>query len=107
MSDIWGALAQSAPAATTLTDAYTVPQDSHATVEVVACNRGSGAVIRLSHAVAGEADAAKQYLLWDFAIGAGESVVTARFTVKSTDVIRVHASTADVTFNINGIEEQG
>lgn len=105
MADVWGALAQSAPAAITLTAAYTVPASKHATIEVVCCNRGVAATIRLSHAIAAAADTAAQYLLYDYAIGVGEAKVTTRFTVRATDVIRVYSSTATLTFNVNGIEE--
>jgi len=105
MTDVWGALAQAAPAATTLTAAYTVPSAKHATVEVIICNRGADATVRLSHAIGGAADTAAQYLLYDLFIAAGESKATARFTLHATDVIRVYASTANVSFNVNGIEE--
>lgn len=105
MADKWGALAQVAPAAITLTAAYTVPAAKHGTVEVVCCNRGAAASIRLSHSIAGAADTAAQYLLYDYAIATGEAKVTTRFTVRATDVIRVYANTANLTFNVNGIEE--
>ena len=105
MADKWGALAQIAPAATTLTLAYTVLAGKQSTVEAVICNRGAAATVRLSHAIAGAADAVAQYLLYDYAIAAGESKVTARFTMNEADLLRVYASTATVTFNINGIEE--
>lgn len=106
MADVFGALAQSLPSATTLTDAYAVPASKRATVEVVACNRGgSAATVRLSHAIAGAADTGAQYLLYDYSIGAGEAVSTARFTVKAADVVRVYSSSGSVAFNVNGIEE--
>jgi uncharacterized membrane protein len=105
MADLWGALAQVVPAATTLTAAYTVPAAKRATVEVVICNRGGAATVRLSHAIAGAADASAQYLLYDFVLPAGETKVTARITVAATDVIRVYSTTATVAFNVNGIEE--
>lgn len=105
MADVWGALGQSLPAATTLTGAYTVPSAKHATVEVVICNRGSAAIVRLSHAISGAADTGAQYLLYDFAVAAGESKTTARFTMKATDVLRVYSDTGAVAFNVNGIEE--
>lgn len=105
MADLWGALAQSLPAATTLTDAYTVPALKRATVEVVICNRGGAAVVRLSHAIAGAADTGAQYLLYDYALAAGEAKGTARFTVAAADVVRVYSDTGTVSFNINGIEE--
>lgn len=105
MTDVWGALGQSAPAATTLTDAYTVPVGKHSTIEVIACNRAGAATVRVSHAVAGAVDATKQYLLFDFALGASATQSTVRFTASAGDVIRVYASSATVSFNVNGIEE--
>jgi len=105
MADTFGALAQTLPAATTLTDAYTVPTAKRATVEVVICNRGGAATVRLSHAKAGAVDTGAQYLLYDFVIPAGETKVTAQITATATDVLRVYATTATVAFNINGIEE--
>lgn len=105
MADVWGALSQTAPADTTLTASYTVPAAKHGTIEVVICNRGLAATVRLSHAVSGAADATTQYVLYDYPLAAGETKTTTRFTVGSLDVIRVYASTATVTFNINGIEE--
>ncbi len=105
MADVFGALAQSAPAATTLTDAYTVPAGQRATVEVVMCNRSSATTVRLQHAKAGAASADAQYLLYDYALGANESKSTANFTLTATDVVRVYSTSGSVTFNINGIEE--
>ncbi len=105
MTDVWGALAQSSPAPGVLTAAYTVPALKHATVEVVLCNQGLDALVRLSHAIDGAADTGAQYLLYDFELLAGEAKSTVRFTVASTDVIRVYSDTGDVSFNINGIEE--
>lgn len=105
MTDIWGALAQSAPAATTLTAAYTVPASKHATVEIIICNRGLDTTVRLSHAIAGAANSTVQYLLWDFPLVAGDSKVTSRFTLRATDVVRVYSASGDVSFNVNGIEE--
>jgi hypothetical protein len=105
MADLFGALAQSAPAATTLTDAYTVPAAKRATVEVVICNRSTATTIRLQHAIAGAASADAQYLLYDFALDANESKATTNFTLNATDVVRVYSASGNVTFNINGIEE--
>jgi hypothetical protein len=105
MADVWGVLNQSKPAATTLTDAYTCPASKHATVEVVLCNVGADATVRMSHAIAGAVDTAAQYLLYGFALAAGESKVTVRFTLRATDVLRVYSSTGDVAFTTNGIEE--
>lgn len=108
MADLFGALAQSYPAASTLTGAYTVPALKRATIEVVICNQGgSAATVRLSQAVGGAADTAAQYLMRGAVIAAGDSKTTARFTAKAGDVIRVWSDTGAVSFNINGIEEDG
>lgn len=105
MADLFGALGQSVPAATTLTAAYTVPAAKRATVEVVICNQSSATTVRLSHAKAGAADATTQYLLRDFAIDANDTLVTANIVLTATDVLRVYSTSGNVTFNINGIEE--
>lgn len=106
-SDVFGALAQSTPAATTLTDAYAAPSARRAELEVVICNRSTATTVRLQHAIAGAASTDGQYLLYDYAIGANEAKVTARMTVAATDVIRVYSASGNVTFNVNGIEEDG
>lgn len=106
MSDTWGALAQDVPAATTLTDVYEVPADQRGTVQVVACNRGSTAVIRLSHAISGAADSDEQYLLFDLSLAGGETRVTSKFIVGAGDILRAYSDTGDVAFNINGIIEE-
>ena len=105
MSDLWGALGQVIPAATTLTDAYTVPAMKHATLEITICNQAGPASVRIQHSVAGEASATKQYLLYDLPLLANEAKVSARITAAAGDVFRVYASTATVSFNVNGIEE--
>lgn len=106
MTDVWGALAQISPLATTLTDAYTCPTGKHATLQVIACNTGgAAATIRVSHAVKGIADDIKQYVLYGKSVASGDTVVTVRVTLAGGDLVRVYASLATVTFNVNGIEE--
>lgn len=107
MADLWGALAQAAPAAGVLTDAYTCPALKHATIEVVICNRSSATTVRVAHAVAGAAAGLAQYLLYDFQMNGNDAMTTARFTVGAGDVVRVSSGSGLVTFNINGIEEDG
>lgn len=107
MPDVWGSLAQSSPAATTLTSIYTVPSGKRATVEVVICNRAALTTVRLSQAINGAADALAQYLLYGYEIEANDAVSTARFTANGGDVIRVYSASGNVTFQVNGIEENG
>ena len=103
MTDVWGALAQASPGA--LADIYTVPTGKRGTVEVIMCNVGAAALVSLSQAPAGAADSPVQYLIYDAAIDAGDSRTTARITVSAGDVIRGFSDTGDVSFNVNGIEE--
>jgi len=105
MADVWGALAQVVPAATTLTDAYTVPAAKRGTVEIIICNTGADALVRLSHAVAAAVDAPSQYLLYDFAVASGQTKSTEQITVNETDVIRAYSDTGNVSFTVNGIQE--
>lgn len=105
MAAVWGALGQVNPLATTLTTAYTAPAAKHAAVQVVIANVGAVATVRIAHSPAGAAIDPKHYILYDYSLAAGASQSTARFAVKATDVIRVYASTANVAFNVNGIED--
>ena len=106
MAAVWGALGQTRPAATTLTDSYTVPALKHAAVQIIIANVGGvAATVRVSHAINGAADTLAQYVLYDLALAVAASSSTARFAVRAGDVVRVYASTANVSFNINGIED--
>jgi hypothetical protein len=106
VADVWGALAQSAPAATTLTAAYTVPAGKVATVEVIVCERNAAtALIRLALSPNGATIADTHYLFYNYNMAANDTLTTARFVVNAGDVLRVYSSTGNVTFNINGIEE--
>lgn len=105
MADTWGALGQSAPAITTLTDVYTVPYEKVATVAVVVCNQGAAGTFRLALAPLGAANTQAHYLYYDTAIGANSTVWTANLTLAATDVIRVYVSSANFSVTVNGIEE--
>jgi len=106
MFSVWGTLAQLSVSASTLTDIYTPGQGKHSTVEVIVCNRGADTTVRLSYAIAGAADSIAQYLLYDVPLGANSTISTVRFTVNATDVLRVYAASGDVSFTVNGIEEE-
>jgi glucose-6-phosphate dehydrogenase assembly protein OpcA len=100
-------LGQSAPAATTETALYTVPASTETVVSsITVCNRGSAsATFRVYVAVNGAAAANNQYLVYDASISAKETVaLTLGVTIDATDVLRVYASTADLSFNAFGSE---
>jgi len=56
-------------------------------------------------AVAGAALATKQYLYYDVAIGGNDTfMATIGITLATTDVVRVYATLATLSFNLFGIE---
>lgn len=100
-------LGQAALAATTLTDVYTVPGSTQAVVSsVVVCNRsGSATTFRLSLAVAGAADANKQYLYFDVALPANDTfVATIGIALGAADVVRAYTAGSSVSVNVLGVE---
>lgn len=107
MADIFKVLGQSAPAATTLTDLYTVPAARSTTISTITvCNRAAtAATFRISVAPAGGVDASSQYLYYDQAIDANSTfALTLGITLATTDKVRVYASTANLSFSAFGVE---
>lgn len=100
-------LGQSAPAATTEVDLYTVPASTETIISsIVVCNRGASAgTYRIYVAINGAAAANAQYLVYDASIQAKETVaLTLGVTLDATDKLRVYASSADFSFNAFGSE---
>lgn len=107
MADTLKVLAQSNPSATTLTDAYTVPGAKSATISsIVVANRSATATsFRIAVAPAGAANANQHYLYYDQAIdGNSTFVATIGVTMATTDVLRVYATLATLSFNVFGVE---
>lgn len=100
-------LAQSAPAATTATDAYTVPARTTAIVSgFIVCNRSATpTTYRISVAIKGATDDVSQYIAYDVAIGANATAnVASSLTLSTTDVVRVYAGAATLSFSLLGTE---
>jgi hypothetical protein len=100
-------LGQSAPSATTETALYTVPASTETIISTITvCNRAAtGATYRIYVADNGAATANGQYLVYDAAISGNQTVaLTLGVTLNSTDVLRVYASTANLSFNAFGTE---
>jgi hypothetical protein len=100
-------LAQVNPNATTLTDGYTVPASTSAVLSsVIVANRAAApTAFRIAHAVAGAADNNKQYLFYDVAIAANAThTYVLGITMAATDVLRVYATLATLSFNVYGVE---
>jgi len=107
MAATYKVLGQSAPVATTLTALYTVPAAT-STIEstVFVCNRSATPTsFRISVAIAGAADAVAQYLYFDLAIAGNDTFAfTTGITLAATDVVRVYATLATLSFSIFGTE---
>ena len=107
MATTYKVLGQSAPAATTAVDLYTVPSATSAVIStLVVCNRAaSDATYRVAVRPAGASLANQHYVAYDVTVGASDSTtLTLGITAATTDVVTVYASTADLTFSAFGSE---
>jgi hypothetical protein len=107
MATVYKVLGQSAPAATTNTDLYTVPSATSAVIStlVVANRSGTAATYRIAIRPAGATIANEHYIAYDVAVAAADSTtLTLGITLAATDVITVYSSTANLSFNAFGSE---
>jgi hypothetical protein len=107
MAESYKKLGQSNPSAATLTAMYTVPALTSVVGSTISvCNRSATATtFRISHAIAGAADNDAQYFAYDAPIpGNGVIPFTIGPTMATTDVIRVYATLATLTFSMWGTE---
>lgn len=107
MATTYKTLAQSAPAATTATDLYTVGAGKSAVIStlVVANRANTAATFRVSIRVGGAAQANQHYIAYDVTVGANDSTtLTLGITLAATDVVTVYGSTANLSFNAFGSE---
>ena len=107
MPTTYKVLGQSAPAATTNTNLYTVPAATSAVIStIVVANRSAAAVTyRIAIRPAGATVANEHYIAYDVPVGAADSTtLTLGITLAATDVITVYASTANSSFSVFGSE---
>jgi hypothetical protein len=107
MATTYKTLGQSAPAATTSTDLYTVPAATSAIVSTITiANRAAtDATFRISQSKLGAALANADYLVYDATVpGSGFITLTLGITMATTDKLRVYASSANISFNAFGTE---
>jgi hypothetical protein len=107
MPTTYKVLGQSAPAATTAADLYTVPSATQAIVSTITvANRGSSAgTYRVYVRPAGASVVNQHYLVYDASLPANATdTLTLGITLTATDVVSVYASTADFSFNAFGSE---
>jgi hypothetical protein len=93
------------PAADTDTLLHTADRQSIASV--IATNKGAAsATVRVWVQPSGAASAADYaYISYDTEIPIGNSLETFRFAIENNDDVYVRASTADISFSLNGIHE--
>jgi hypothetical protein len=107
MATAYKILGQSAPAATTAADAYTVPSLKYAVVSTITvANRATGpATYRISVRPNGDAQANQHYIAYDATVSANDTIaLTLGLTADAADVFTVYASTANLSFGIFGSE---
>lgn len=100
-------LGQSAPAATTNTNMYTVPSATQAIISTISvANRGTGtASYRIAIRPDGVSLANQHYLAYDIAIAANDTtLLTTALPMDANDVLTVYASSASITFGAYGSE---
>jgi glucose-6-phosphate dehydrogenase assembly protein OpcA len=107
MPTTYKVLGQSAPAATTNVNLYTVPAATSAVIStIVVANRAAvNDTYRIAIRPAGVTLANEDYIAYDVAVGANDSTtLTLGITLAATDIITIYAGTANLSFNVFGSE---
>ena len=100
-------LGQSAPAATTAADVYTVGSGLQAVISTVTvCNSATGsATYRVSVRPDGAAQANQHYIAYDATVPANDTIaLTLGLTMDAADVVTVYGSSANLSFGVFGQE---
>lgn len=107
MANAWKVLGQSNPSAATSTTLYTCPASTQTVVStIIVCNRSTTPTsFRVSVDVNGAGDSNEDYIAYDVPIEANESIALAHgITLDASDLIRVYATLATLTFSAFGQE---
>ena len=107
MAQAYKVLAQSAPAATTNTDMYTVGAGLQVVASTVTiCNRAaSSATYRIAVRNGGATLANQHYIAYDATVAANDTIaLTLGLTLQASDIITVYASSTNLSLNIFGCE---
>jgi len=107
MATTYKVLAQSALAATTATDVYTVGAGKSTVVSsIIICNRdATTSTYRIAIRPAGATLANQHYIAYNVTVGASDSTtLTLGITLAATDVVTVYASTANLSVSLFGSE---
>ena len=108
MASVYKVLAQTAPSATTESTLYTVPAGYSAVVSTIAITNQAGSSGTYRIAVRPAADATttqKHYIVYGATVAASDSILlTLGLTLATGDVVRVYASSANMSFSAFGSE---
>lgn len=106
MAITYKVLGQSAPAATTNSDLYTVPSATSAVCSTLAVtNRGASTTFRVAIRPAGASIANQHYIVYDNFVNQYDSVfLTIGATLAATDVVTVFAGADTLSFSLFGSE---
>lgn len=107
MAQAYKVLAQSAPAATTNTNMYTVGAGLQIVASTVTvCNRGgTDAQYRIAVRPGGVSIADQHYIAYGATVSASDTVaLTLGLTLQANDIVTVYASNANLSFSIFGCE---
>ena len=108
MPQTYKVLGQSAPAANTTANVYTVPAATQAVVSsIVITNRNTNANVtyRLAVQPAGAAIANQHYIAYDSTVTALDSIaLSLGVSMGNTDVLSVYAGNSNVSFSVFGVE---
>jgi uncharacterized protein YcfL len=108
MAQTYKVLGQSAPAANTTANVYTVPAATQAVVSsIIVTNRNQNANItyRLAVQPAGVALANQHYIAYDSTVAALDTVaLSLGLSLGNTDVLSVYTANANVSFGVFGVE---
>ena len=108
MATTYKIIAQSAPAATTETVIYTVPNSTSTVISTLTvCNQASTpATYRIAiRPAADSTTAAKHWIVYGATIdGSDSTMLTTGTTLAAGDKVIVYASSATMSFNLSGME---
>lgn len=108
MTQTYKVLGQSAPAANTTANVYTVPAATQAVVSSIVItnrNNNANATYRLAVQPAGAALANQHYIAYDATVTALDSVaLSLGVSMGNTDVLSVYSGNANISFSVFGVE---
>jgi len=107
MATTYKVLGQSALAATTNTNVYTVPASTEAVISsITVCNRtGSPVTYRVAIRPNGDVLANEHYLAYDVTVnGSDTTILTVGLTINAADVVTCYASAASLSIGVFGSE---